>query len=68
MVFVNKLTIEKTLRTLGKVSLSTYTEIFITTMLQQQLLCLIYTMHHNIQPVYYRCMLTHDYTVCCSGA
>ena len=60
MVFVNKLTIEKTLRTLGKVSLSTYTEIFISTMLQQQLLCLIYTIY---APQYTACVLHTPYSM-----
>ena len=36
-------------------------------MLQQQLLCLIYTMYYNNTACTGVHMLTHDYTVCCSG-
>ena len=32
-------------------------------MLKQQLLCLIYIIYYDMQPVYYSCMLTHDYTI-----
>ena len=38
-------------------------------MLQQQLLCLIYTVYYKLYSLYITgdSMLTHDQTVCCSG-